>query len=291
MANRFLETNYFKSPFVRALKAPLKGLYSFIICDCTAAGIWALDMEVASMYIGFPVTIQDFQDYFIKTGKAIEVSSGKYFFPDFIEHQYPSGLQDDNKAHKNIISELKRYDFLREETITRMVKNEPKKCIVYWVKKKGALKGLQSPQGNGNGNGNGNGEGQGNIPVLDEKFLIPEMFKVFQTHLPKYPAFVQKDFQPLKTIADFIHSQSGLNGNIITNSKVILEEWQKLCEVIATEKFYKTKTLSTISNQIQEIYQISKDGNIRKETRKHSGNSAGAIYGNEKGEGAHATGL
>lgn len=112
------------------------------------------------------------------------------------------------------------------------------------------------------GNGNTN-EGEIENTTLGEKFLIPEMFKVFKTHLPKYPAFVDKDFKPLKSIADFIHAQSGLNGNIITNQKVIIEEWGKLCVVISGDKFYKTKTLSTLSNSIQEIFQISKDGSTK----------------------------
>jgi len=110
------------------------------------------------------------------------------------------------------------------------------------------------------GNANTSEDGNTINTTLGEKFLIPEMFKVFKTHLPNYAAYVDKDFKPLKSVADFIHSQSGLNGNIITNQKVIIEEWGKMCAVIAEEKFYKTKSLSTISNQIQEIYQITKHG-------------------------------
>lgn len=153
MANRFLETNYFKSPFVRSLKGSLKGLYSFIICDCTAAGIWSLDLEAASLYTGFDISINEFQNSFVDTGKAILISRGKYFFPDFIEHQYPSGLQSWNKSHNKIIIELKKLDFLSE--------SKAEKGIIYFIEKKGAFEGLQSPQGNGNNNGNGLGNGNG----------------------------------------------------------------------------------------------------------------------------------
>ena len=82
MANRFLETNYFKSPFVRSLKGSLKSLYSFIICDCTPSGIWAMDMEAASLYTGFSITEDEFEENFVKTGKAIPIGKKKYFFPD-----------------------------------------------------------------------------------------------------------------------------------------------------------------------------------------------------------------
>lgn len=142
MANRFLETNYFKSPFVRGLKGSLKGLYSFIICDCTPSGIWAMDMEAASMYIGFKVTYEEFEEYFISKGKAILIGGGKYFFPDFIEHQYPKGLSDKNTAHINIIPELRKLGLIDDKNnVVKVKKNDP-------------IKTLDSPKGNGIGNGN-----------------------------------------------------------------------------------------------------------------------------------------
>lgn len=293
MANRFFDSNFYKSPFVRSLKGPLKSLYSFIICEATPSGVWAVDIEIASMYTGFSITLEDFNENFIQKNKAIEVSTCKYFFPDFIEHQYPSGLQGWNKAHNKIIIELKNWGFLREEQIVREVKGQKVPGTLYFVNK-GALKGLQSPQGIGNGigigigNGIGNGIGQTERIVFDEKLLVPEMFLAFKKALPKYPAFVDKDFKPLLTIAKFINEQSGANGNEIDNQKSIVSEWTTMCEVISKDKFYKTKTLSTISNSIQEIYQITKNG---KETSVNRGNTQGSIYGNKKRPGAHATGL
>lgn len=111
MAKRFIDTSFYKSPFVRGLKGALKGLYSFIICDCDGAGIWVKDLAIASTYIGFEVTEKDFE-IFVKTGKAIDLNNGKYFFPDFIEHQYPQGLQEKNPAHKNFIYELQKFNLI-----------------------------------------------------------------------------------------------------------------------------------------------------------------------------------
>lgn len=144
MANRFLDTNYYKSPFVRGLKGSLKSLYSFIICDCNGAGIWNLDLQAASLYTGFEITPEDFEIHFVNTGKAYPVGGSKYFFPDFIEHQYPNGLKANNPAHKNFISMLKKYNLLDQQLNIVLV---------------GALKGLPSPIGLSNGNGNGNGNG------------------------------------------------------------------------------------------------------------------------------------
>lgn len=112
MAKRFIDTGFFKSPFVRGLKGPLKGLYTYIICDCDGSGIWTFDLEIASMYIGFKVTLQEFNDSFVKSGKAIDLNNGKYFFPDFLDHQYPKGLSRANPAQINFISELNKYGLL-----------------------------------------------------------------------------------------------------------------------------------------------------------------------------------
>lgn len=114
MAIRFIDTSFFKSPFVRGLKGASKTLYCFIICDCNGAGIWNKDIQIASMFIDQKYTDSDFETDFVKTGKAIFVQNGRYFFPDFIDHQYPKGLQANNPAHKNFISELLKYNLLDE---------------------------------------------------------------------------------------------------------------------------------------------------------------------------------
>lgn len=114
MAKRYIDTGFYKHPFVRSLKGSLKGLYSFIICDCSGSGIWAKDLEVASIYVGASITENEWLEFFIKTGKAIDLKDGKFFFPDFIEHQYPKGLSETNPAHSNFILELKKYNLLDE---------------------------------------------------------------------------------------------------------------------------------------------------------------------------------
>lgn len=108
MAKRFIDTNFYRSPFVRALKPHLKSFYSFIICDCSHAGIWICDFEAVKLYIGYDVTQKEFEKEFIEKEKAFKLKDGVYFFPDFIEHQYPTGLHENNKAHKGIIHELKK---------------------------------------------------------------------------------------------------------------------------------------------------------------------------------------
>lgn len=112
MAKRFIDTTYFKSPFVRQLDFKMKTFYIFVICDCDGAGIWSADFEIASLYIGTKITLNEFKNVFIDSKKAIDLKNGKYFFPDFIEHQYPKGLSIHNPAQKNFISELLKYSLI-----------------------------------------------------------------------------------------------------------------------------------------------------------------------------------
>jgi hypothetical protein len=102
-------------------------------------------MQAATLYTGFEQTVQEFENHFVITGKAYPLGRNKYFFPDFIEHQYPKGLNQQNPAHKNFISILKKYDLLDQQL----------KVVL-----RGASKGLPSPIGNGLSNGNGNGNSQ-----------------------------------------------------------------------------------------------------------------------------------
>jgi len=112
MAKRFIDTTYFKSPFVRQLDFKMKAFYLFVICDCDGAGIWNADFEIASLYIGTKITQSEFKKSFLETNKAIDLKNGRYFFPDFIEHQYPKGLSNHNPAQKNFISELIKYSLI-----------------------------------------------------------------------------------------------------------------------------------------------------------------------------------
>jgi hypothetical protein len=115
MAKRFIDTNFFKSPFVRRLKGAYKSLYLFIICDCDGSGIWSADFEAASLYIEQKINEAEFIKFFVEKGKAIDLENGRYFMPDFIEHQYPGGLSLNNVAHKNFISELLKFNLLDEK--------------------------------------------------------------------------------------------------------------------------------------------------------------------------------
>ena len=108
MAKRFTDTEKWKKPFIRCLKAPYKLLWLYICDDCDHSGIWQVDIEVAEIRIGEKIEVNKAIQFFGE--KIIPLENGtKWFIPSFIEFQYPSGLSENNKAHAGIIKNLDRY--------------------------------------------------------------------------------------------------------------------------------------------------------------------------------------
>lgn len=114
MAKRFTDTDKWKKPFIRGLQGAYKLLWFYICDDCDHAGIWQVDMEVARLRIGEEITaagaIKNFGE------KIVEIDGGtKWFIPSFIEFQYPTGLNPENKAHGGTIKILKKYNLIDDQ--------------------------------------------------------------------------------------------------------------------------------------------------------------------------------
>ena len=114
MAKRFTDTEKWKKPFIRGLQGAYKLLWLYICDDCDHAGIWQVDMDVAQIRIGDKIDLKEA----IKNldDKIIIFDNGnKWFIPSFIEFQYPSGLNPDNRAHNSILILLEKYNLLNSQ--------------------------------------------------------------------------------------------------------------------------------------------------------------------------------
>ncbi len=191
MPIRYLETNYFKSPFVKRLSGKLKCFYSYVICDCTSSGIWYLDLDAAKHFTGFEITMQDFESNFIKTGKAIRIAIDKYFFPDFIEHQYPGGLSDTNKAHKNILTELRKYNVINDNNLP--IKKAPLEDAL-----KDAFKGIPS-------NSNSNGTSKSHIAEMTKNDFEEFHKKVIADTMFTEPLFMTKGIKGNEALTKWLY--------------------------------------------------------------------------------------
>ena len=114
MAKRFTDTEKWKKPFIRGLQGPYKLLWLYICDDCDHAGIWQGDMDVAQIRIGENISIADAINAF---GDKIVIfdNGNKWFIPSFIEFQYPSGLNPENRAHTSIIHLLEKYNLTKSQ--------------------------------------------------------------------------------------------------------------------------------------------------------------------------------
>ena len=109
MPKRFTDTEKWKKPFIRGLQGAYKLLWLYICDDCDHAGIWQVDIEVAAIRIGEKIdskeAIKSFDEKIIIFDKG-----NKWFIPSFLEFQYPSGLNPDNRAHNSVIILLEKYN-------------------------------------------------------------------------------------------------------------------------------------------------------------------------------------
>ena len=107
MAKRFTDTDKWKKPFIRGLEAPYKLLWFYILDDCDHAGIWIVDLEIASIRCGHTFNERDVLKIF--NGQVDVVRKGElWFIRDFIDFQYGT-LNPENRAHKSVLDRLKKY--------------------------------------------------------------------------------------------------------------------------------------------------------------------------------------
>jgi hypothetical protein len=108
MAKRMTDTDKWKKGFVRELTPQHKLLWFYILDDCNHAGIWEVDIEVASIRVGenliYDMLPQSFLD------KIVIFDDGdKWFIPDFIEYQYGE-LNQNSNVHKSVLNLLNKYN-------------------------------------------------------------------------------------------------------------------------------------------------------------------------------------
>ena len=181
MAKRFTDTNKYKKPFIRGLQGPYKLLWDYLYLDCSHAGIWIVDFEIAQLYLGadMPVNKIDALKYFNNGEKRIiEIDKGKkWFIPSFLEFQY-GDLNPENRAHNSVIKELKKYNLMKN-------KNKPLTSPLQGAKDKDKDKVKDKDKDKEKANG--------------YKESIDCYFKLYQDKMELRPLWGKKEGELLKT--------------------------------------------------------------------------------------------
>ena len=113
MAKRMTDTDKWKKRFVRDLSPQHKLLWFYILDDCNHAGMWEVDLEVASIRIGEKLQHDmPAEDMLPKSflDKIVVLDDGdKWFIPDFIDFQYGE-LNPNSNVHKSVIALLQKHN-------------------------------------------------------------------------------------------------------------------------------------------------------------------------------------
>lgn len=118
MAKRYTDNQKWSKPFIRALEAPYKLLWFFILDECDHAGIWQIDMDVARIKTGCQnLNLEEAKKVF---GDKVIVFDGdeKMFVQDFIDFQYGT-LKPENRVHFSVISLLSKYGLWKNKGLIR----------------------------------------------------------------------------------------------------------------------------------------------------------------------------
>jgi len=142
MAKRMTDTDKWKKSFMRGLEGKYKLLWLYIMDDCNHAGIWDVDLDVASLRLGFEYQEEEIIKAF---GEDLQVINGgsQWFFREFINSQYGK-LNPGNKVHASAIKLLEVAGISVELELTENEKIEGHSSPLQGAKDKAKDKGKET---------------------------------------------------------------------------------------------------------------------------------------------------
>lgn len=110
MAKRFTNTDKWKKQWFKKLNTKQKLFWLYILDDCNHAGIWDIDLEVASIRIGDEMSLDE-MSYVLGDDVVFIDNREKVFIPKFIEFQYGE-LNPNSRPHISVINLLEKYNLI-----------------------------------------------------------------------------------------------------------------------------------------------------------------------------------
>lgn len=252
MAKRFVDTNKYKKPFLRALPGSYKLLWDFLCLDCDHAGIWIVDFEIAQAYIGadMPVSKSEALVFFNKDEhRVIEIDGGKkWFVPSFIEFQYGC-LSEKNRAHISVISILKKQNLLNADLSIKYPK--PLTSPLQGVKDKDM--DMDKEEGKDFGKSEN---------LFNPQSLVGAAATQFKNENNGYFFDDDKDPAALAEITDKIHKWVKLPGRFTDteNAEEIKLRWGELILHIKADSHFSKYSITQINKHFSSIAQSFSNG-------------------------------
>ena len=111
MAKRFIDTDMWSKKWIRLLNPELKLFWVYLLSRCNHAGIYEVDLELASFQLKIDLDQKTIMESFNGNIKPIE--KDKWFIPKFVEFQY-GPLNEKVNAHKSVINILNKYKLINK---------------------------------------------------------------------------------------------------------------------------------------------------------------------------------
>jgi len=127
MAKRFTDTQKWSEDWYLDLPITYKVFWIYICDNCNHAGIYKPNKRVFELLIGQKIDLDKFLE-FINSDKQriIKLVNGRWYLTGFIDFQYGSKLNSNNRVHKSILKLLNDNDLnwegseLKEEDVKRI---------------------------------------------------------------------------------------------------------------------------------------------------------------------------
>ena len=111
MSKRFTDTDKWDDPWYMELPVKYKLFWVFMLDNCSPAGIYKINIRLASFQIGEPFEESEIKRVFAE--RIFEIAPGKWFVKKFIKYQYGT-LSENCKPHQPIIKELRNYENIED---------------------------------------------------------------------------------------------------------------------------------------------------------------------------------
>ena len=114
MKKRFTDADIWFKKWYRKLKPEHKLFWNYLKDRCDHAGIWEVDFENASHFIGAVINEEEMINLFAKKIAVLD-DGEKWFIIKFIEFQYGKKLKPNVNAHKSVIDILSKYGLINDD--------------------------------------------------------------------------------------------------------------------------------------------------------------------------------
>jgi len=107
MPKRFTDSDKWTDPWFRRLSPTMKMFWLYLLDNCDMAGIWDVDIELASYFLGTKLDPQKIDREI--DGRVVVIEDGrKWWVPKFIQFQYGE-LSTQSRVHLKVIQVLDKY--------------------------------------------------------------------------------------------------------------------------------------------------------------------------------------